>query len=121
MVVIGTIVIVHMQRNTSIHCKSLEKFPHQLGIKITDLGGREFDIPNQERAARYVNSSRCQRVVHGKIKRSIAHYTAALAQSIGNSLSKRNSGIFYRVVIIDVKIALGHDAHINERMAGKLL
>ncbi len=67
MVVVGTIMIVDVERDACIHRKSLEEFAHQLGIERTDLGCREIDVPDQKGAPGHIDRSAGQRIVHGQV------------------------------------------------------
>ena len=52
MVAVQTVDLIHMQRDAAMRGKGRKEFAHKLGIKLTDLLGRNVHIPHQERPRR---------------------------------------------------------------------
>ena len=85
------------------------------------FGEEKIDVPDQERPAGNVDRRARQRLVHGKVERSVAGDAAPLAERLGNGLAERDAGILDGVVVVDMQVALGLDRHVDQRMARKLL
>ncbi len=49
-----------------------------------------------------------------KVERGVARDAAPVAERLGDSLADGDAGILDRVVIVDMKIALGLDVHVDE-------
>lgn len=113
--------VENMQRDPSILRQRLEEFAHQFGIECTDLRCGELHVPDQERAAGNIDGSLRHRLVHGKVERGITRDALAVAQGFGNRLADGNAGIFHRVVIVDMKVALHVDLHVDQRMTAQLV
>lgn len=117
MMAVCAIMIENMQCDTGILRQCLEELTHKFGVESADFGRSKRDVPDQKRPAGQIDRSLCHRLVHCKVERSIARNPASVSQRLGDGLSNRNAGIFYRMVIVDVKIALTVDFHIDQRMS----
>src|ERR1700753_4160566 len=52
---------------------------------------------------------------------AVAANTLALADSLGDSLPERNAGVFHRVVVVDMKVAVRFDFEVEKAVARDLV
>ena len=102
-VVVGAVEVGDMQGDAGMLGERLEELAHQLGVEAADFGGAEGDIPDQEGTAGDVDGGARQRLVHGKVERSVADDAAPLAERLRQGLAERNAGVLDGVVIVDVR------------------
>ncbi len=121
MVVVGAVVVGHVQRDAGILRQRMEELAHQLGVEGADLRRREGDVPHQIRPSRHVDRGARQRLVHGEVDRGITHDAAPLAERLRQRLADRDAGVLDRVVVVDMQVALGLDRHVDQRMPGELV
>ncbi|CDX17810.1 hypothetical protein MPLA_1170034 [Mesorhizobium sp. ORS 3359] len=119
--VVGAVMIGHMQRDAGILRQGLEELAHQLGVESADFRRREADVPDQEGPAGNIDRRAGQRLVHGKVDRGVAHDAAPLAQSLAQRLADGDAGVLDRVVVVDMQVALSLDRHVDQRMSRQLV
>ena len=112
---------IYVQGNATMGRESLKEFAHQFGVESANFLGRNFQIANQVRACGQVERASYLRVIHRKVALAIAADTALVAQSLAQRLTKRDTCVLDRMVVVNVQITFGADRHIYQRMAGQLV
>src|SRR5262245_53014265 len=104
-----------------VGCKRLEKLAHERAVETADLCLRKFCLEDKKRPPGNIDRHPRQGFVHGQVHIRKARNPRHVAQGLTQRLAESNAGIFDGVVLIDVKIALGTNFHVDERMASELL
>ena len=121
MMVVGAVMVQDMQCDTGILRQRLEEFTHQFRVEGADLRRGKIDVPDEERPAGNIDGGLGHRLVHGKIERGITGNAAPITQRPGNRLADGDAGIFHRVMVVDMQVALYLDLHVDQRMAAELV
>ncbi len=112
---------IDMKRDAAVGREGLEELADKFGVKTANPGGRHGDVPDQIGPGAEIKRGPHQGVIHRQQARAVAADTALVAQSLGQSLTKGDAGVFDRVVVVDVQVAGGTHFHVDQRMAGQLI
>ena len=94
----------------------LKKLAEQLGFHGAQPRHLEVRVPDQMRPAGEIDHGTGQRLVHGDVGMAVAADPAFVAQRFAQRLSQHQTDVFRRVVRVDVQIALGLNAEVNQTM-----
>jgi hypothetical protein len=89
--------------------------------KVPIFGALKDDVPDEEGAAGKINGGFRHCLVHGEIDRGITCDATAIAEGLRYGLADGDAGVFDRMVIIDMQVALGLDLHVDQGMSRQLV
>lgn len=113
--------IIDVQGHAGMIDQTMEKFREQIDIELPDRRPREIAMHLQTRPPGEINHHPRQRLIKRHVTVSVAGQSLFVAPRLGQSLTKRDTDIFHRMMGIDMKIALGVDIQINQTMTGDLV
>ena len=121
MVVVCTVEVFNMQRDTGAGRKAVEPMFNQLGIPFAKARHAKRHLPHKIGAPRNIERTAGQRLVHRRISRAITRDATFIAKRLQNGLANRDARVFGCMVLINMQVAHRLDLQVNERMSGQLL
>lgn len=93
----------------------------EIDIKVPDLGAWEFDREDQSGTTGKVHHHPRQRLVKGHVGMAIALDAGLVPHGAGKGLTEGDADVFYRVVSVDIEIALSLNVHVEKTMTDDLV
>ena len=111
--------LAHVQRELGVARKGVEELDGQLGIEAAHALGRHGQLAVGLPAARNINSSHQERLVHGDRRVGKARNARLVAQRLAKRLTQHNTRVLDGVVRIDLHVAHRVHRQIEQTMAAK--
>ena len=112
---------VDMQCHLGVVDEALEKLVQQVHIKITDAGPRVVCMIFKAGTSGEIDDHARQRFVERYVGMSIAANTALVTNRPVDCLAQRDADILYRMMCVDMQIALRPDLDIQHAVTGNLV
>jgi len=110
-----------------MHCdggvihQALEKFPHQVHVKLADHGTGKRHVKDEAGATGQIHHHPRQGFVEGHIGVAVTAQALLVAKSLGQGLADGDADIFSGVMAVNVQVALGLHRQIHHAVAGNLI
>src|SRR3974390_31563 len=85
--------------------EAVEEIGNEFGLQVAHEPRADLGIHDNRAAATKVHGDDAQRLVHGHHEISGTQNAAFGAECRGEGLSKRDADVFYRVMLVDIKVA----------------
>ena len=95
-----------MQVHLGVLRHTAEKVGDELGVEVSDFGGRDGRVPHEGDAPGQIEAAARQRLVHGHVVEPIAFDALFVAHGLQKGLAEADGDIFGAVVHVDVRVAL---------------
>ncbi len=112
---------IDVQGDAAVGRKGRKELAHEFRVEGPDFLGRDVHVPDQERAGGQIKRTAHQSVIHWQQAAAVTHNSAFVAKGLGQSLSQCDPCVLDGVVIVDVQITCGPNAHVNEGVARQLI
>ena len=113
-------VLAVMQHEMQIHqrvaCDSFPEDRNQLAVELANLLRRKIHAKHERHAAAQIDGRCDQRLLHRQRDAAVADDALFVAQRLGQRFAKTDAGVFHRVVMIDVQIAVGGHRQVDQRV-----
>ena len=112
-VVVAAVVDVDVEVAQGVGGQGLPEVFDQLGIELADLLGRERSVEYQVIATAQIPNRAAERFFHRQRKVAVAADSLLVADRLADGLTDADAGVFNRVMLIDVQVALHVDLKVE--------
>ena len=118
---------IHTAQIVDVHCdlrvidKTVKKLTDQIHVKRANACAGKWRIEHQPRPTRKINHHARERLIERHIGVAVTHHAALVANRLREGLPERDTNVLNRVVVIDVRVAIGRHAQIHQTMTRDLV
>ena len=110
-----------MQGDAGALREALEPVLDQLGVPLAEARHADLHLPHQPGTAGNVERDAGQRLIHRRVRLTVARDAALVGQRLGDRFTHGNAGILGGVMLVDMQIADRLHLKVDEGMPRELL